>query len=112
MKDYNLVFHSRCYLTNGTELITFRKWNGDFEDMQVKRDLKTQKYIGNEAPLKAGDSTKEITGYSIHCWQRYASPIWFDLDDLPKTDKWSWFDINQTNVLNVRVARDNKDENG
>ena len=110
MKDYNLVFHSRCYLTNGTELITFRKWNGDFEDMQVKRDLKTQKYIGNEAPLKAGDSTKEITGYSIHCWQRYASPIWFDLDDLPKTDKWSWFDINQTNVLNVRVARDNKDE--
>lgn len=50
-------------------LITFRKWNGDFEDMQVKRDLKTQKYIGNEAPLKAGDSTKEIIGYSIHCWQ-------------------------------------------
>ncbi len=110
MKNYNLVFHSRCYLTNGTELITFRKWDGDFEDNQVVRDLEAQKYVGLNVPMKAGTSKKEITGYSIHCWQRYASPIWNDLDDLPNTDEWSWFDINQTNVLNVRVARDNKDE--
>lgn len=110
MKKYNLVFHSRCYLTNGTELITFRKWNGDFEDGQVVRDLTTQSYVGKNVPIKYGDSKKELIGYSIHCWQRYASPIWNDLDDLPNEDKWTWFDISQTNVLNVKQARDDKDE--
>ena len=34
--------------------------------------------------------------FSIHVWQRYASPVWFD--------------IRQTEVLNCRVARDDKDE--
>lgn len=110
MKKYNLVFHSRCYLTNGTELITFRKWNGDFEDSQVVRDLTTQEYVGRDAPRKFGNSDKDLTFYSISCWQRYASPIWNDLDDLPKEDKWSWFDISQTNCLNVKQARDDKDE--
>jgi DNA modification methylase len=33
---------------------------------------------------------------SIDVWQRYASPVWFD--------------INQTRTLNVRVARSEKDE--
>lgn len=110
MKKYNLVFHSRCYLTNGTELITFRKWNGDFKDSQVVRDLITQSYVGKNTPIKYGDSKKELIGYSIHCWQRYASPVWNDLDDLPECDEWSWFDINQTNVLNIKQARDDKDE--
>ena len=34
--------------------------------------------------------------YSISVWQRYASPVWFD--------------INQSNCLNVRRAKDEKDE--
>jgi len=106
MKEYNLVFHSRCYLTNGTELITFRKWDGEFEDAQVVRDLETQIYIGSNAPL---NNMGEVY-YSINCWQRYASPIWNDLDDLPKEDELSWFDISQTNCLNVKQARDDKDE--
>lgn len=110
MKKYNLVFHSRCYLTNGTELITFRKWNGDFEDCQVVRDLKTQEYVGKNKHIKTGDSKRELVGYSIHCWQKYASPVWNDLDDLPESDEWVWFDINQTNVLNTKQARDDKDE--
>ncbi|MCW8932204.1 MAG: site-specific DNA-methyltransferase [Gammaproteobacteria bacterium] len=110
MKKYNLVFHSRCYLTNGTELITFRKWDGDFNDCQVVRDLSTQSYIGKNSPIKAGESKKELVGYSIHCWQRYASPIWNDIDALPFNDEWTWFDINQTNVLNIKQAREDKDE--
>ena len=110
MKKYNLVFHSRCYLTNGTELITFRKWDGDFEDCQVVRDLKTQEYVGKNKHIKTGDSKRELVGYSIHCWQKYASPVWNDLDDLPECNEWTWFDINQTNVLNTKQARDDKDE--
>lgn len=110
MKKYNLVFHSRCYLTNGTELITFRKWDGDFEDCQVIRDLKAQEYVGKNKHIKTGDSKRELVGYSIHCWQKYASPVWNDLDDLPECNEWTWFDINQTNVLNTKQARDDKDE--
>jgi DNA modification methylase len=34
--------------------------------------------------------------FSIHVWQRYASPVWHD--------------IRQTDVLNCRIARDDKDE--
>lgn len=110
MKKYNLVFHSRCYLTNGTELITFRKWDGDFEDCQVVRDLNIQEYVGKNKHIKTGDSKRELVGYSIHCWQKYASPVWNDLDNLPESDEWVWFDINQTNVLNIKQARDDKDE--
>lgn len=34
--------------------------------------------------------------YSISVWQRYASPVWFD--------------INQTNCLNIRQSKESKDE--
>jgi len=37
-----------------------------------------------------------LRGYSIKVWQRYASPVWFD--------------IRQTNVLNVQAARQDEDE--
>ncbi|HLE18074.1 MAG TPA: DNA methyltransferase, partial [Syntrophales bacterium] len=60
----------------------------------VERELGLQSYVGAEGPdvePVAGDDL-----YSIHVWQRYASPVWFD--------------IRQTNVLNCRVARDNEDE--
>jgi hypothetical protein len=40
--------------------------------------------------------TIEEYNYSIAVWQRYASPVWMDID--------------QTDVLNYRVARDSKDE--
>lgn len=44
---------------------------------------------------KAGEPEKG-SGYGLNIWQRYASPVWFDID--------------QTKVLNYRVARDEKDE--
>ena len=40
--------------------------------------------------------TVEQYNHSIAVWQRYASPVWFD--------------INQTRVLNYKLARDNEDE--
>jgi DNA modification methylase len=39
---------------------------------------------------------KDKRDYSIQVWQRYASPVWFD--------------ISQTNVLNYQLARDGEDE--
>ena len=72
--------------------------------------MEAQTYIGRNSHTKYGNSKKELVGYSINCWQKYASPVWNDLDDLQSQDEWSWFDINQTNVLNARQARDDKDE--
>ena len=54
-------------------------------------------YIGKNPPVHWRDDTY----YSILVWQRYASPVWFDLDGLPETHKDCWMTINQTNVLNV-----------
>lgn len=42
------------------------------------------------------DSFRHAGNYSIDVWQRYASPVWSD--------------INQTNTLNARMGRDGNDE--
>lgn len=46
-------------------------------------------YVGDNPP-------KKIRNLSIDIWQKYASPVWDDID--------------QTNTLNFRMARDSKDE--
>lgn len=45
-------------------------------------------------PFEPG--TEAYRQWSIKVWQKYASPVWFDID--------------QTNVLNYQIARDNADE--
>ena len=121
---YGLVFHSRVALTNGNWLLVFRKWVDEMledknEDIiHVKHDLiaphidrnipllnKPHKFIGSDGP-KFWDSDRD---YSIQVWQRYASPVWYDLDGLPESHKNIWFDIDQTNVLNHRIAREDAD---
>jgi DNA modification methylase len=76
-------------------LIVFRKWEG-VEGTQspksVCHDLGTMEYIGEEPPT-VWDSDRD---FSIQLWQKYASPVWFD--------------IRQTNVLNTRQAKDDQDE--
>lgn len=86
-------------------MLMFRKWvpGQDMPDKQVPHNLiappvgeeeKTafHVYRGTNPP-ESYDSDRD---YSIQVWQRYASPVWFD--------------ISQTNVLNGRIARDDKDE--
>ncbi len=78
-------------------LLVFRKWPGDGETSgpnPILREKGFIYYIGDNAPdceKKEGDEY-----YSISVWQRYASPVWFD--------------IQQTNVLNCRIAREDQDE--
>lgn len=57
-------------------LVVFRKWTEDCEDAE---------------PVT---HTKE--NFPLEMWQRYASPVWFD--------------IRRTNVLNCKIARENEDE--
>jgi hypothetical protein len=108
MKRHDMVFHSRVALTDGTWLVVFRKWVDEMPDTHVTHDLRadSHRFVGNDGP-KYWDSDRD---YSIQVWQRYASPVWFDLDGLPESHPDLWFDIDQTNVLNHRIAREDKDE--
>lgn len=76
-------------------VLVFRKWEGiegTESENPVKQVRKPGDYVGTNAP-KYFDDDRD---YSIQVWQRYASPVWYD--------------IQQTNVLNVQQARDNQDE--
>lgn len=108
MAAVRMIFHSRVALTDGTFLVVFRKWVDDMPETHVTHDLdpNSHEFAGNEPPVYYEDARD----YSIQVWQRYASPVWFDLDGLPRTSPDVWFDISQTRVLNHRVAREEKDE--
>jgi DNA modification methylase len=78
-------------------LVIMRKWpeNGDtMGPAPVKRPAGFGDYVGTDCPEPK--QPNEGDRYSIHVWQRYASPVWFD--------------VHQTNVLNCRIARDSEDE--
>ena len=79
-------------------LVIFRKPDTENTD-NVKQNRHVGDYIGTEPPT-AGEYTgwgkSEDASYSIAVWQRYASPVWFDID--------------QTNVLNFKLGKSNEDE--
>ena len=62
-------------------ILIFRKWGEDVEPVT---------------------HTKE--DFPVGQWQKYASPAW-EYEPSPV-----WWDIQQTNVLNAKIARDDKDE--
>lgn len=75
-------------------LLTFRKWPEDGQTSgpePVTRPNGFDSYVGTEKPEFRGSSYD-----SISVWQKYASPVWFD--------------INQTNVLNAKISRSTEDE--
>lgn len=80
-------------------IITFRKAGKNDAPVQGKLEY----YIGEgnapepvENRLKRQSREDAERWYSIEVWQRYASPVWMD--------------INQTRTLQYRSARDEKDE--
>lgn len=79
-------------------LVVFRKWPID-GGREIKQSRKEGDYVGQNPPredeIRPTNKSRQVN-YSIALWQRYASPVWFDID--------------QTNVLNYSVARDNEDE--
>lgn len=63
----------------------------------VSRGRGFETYIGEkEEPKVAKNDDPSTNKYSHYVWQRYASPVWMD--------------IRQTNTLNVRAAREDRDE--
>lgn len=96
----NFVAHTdACRQGIADQLLIFRKFPADREN-PVTQSRELGDYIGTQPPTAndigfRGDSGAK-TAYSIAVWQRYASPVWFDID--------------QTNVLNYQAGRSENDE--
>lgn len=97
--------NDRTFLRQGLPdyLVIFRKWpKEDAEAEQIKPVSAQRKGIGFQgfvgAPTNAPQASpeKDPRGHSIEIWQRYASPVWFDIDMM--------------DVLNIRQARESEDE--
>ncbi len=86
---------ARCSQGFGDEILTFRKPGENIEPVAHGRGF--ERYIGEmREPKQQKKDDPKINKYSHHVWQRYASPVWFD--------------INQSDTLNFRAAREDKDE--
>ena len=71
-------------------LLIFRKWDETKEDQEIP----IKHYKNKSECRKDGGDESQIM--DLETWQRYASPVWFD--------------IRRTDVLNARIARDDQDE--
>jgi len=86
---------SRCAQGFGDEILTFRKPGENQEPIAHGRGF--EHYIGEmDEPNREKNDNPKTNKYSHEIWQRYASPVWFD--------------INQSDTLNFRAAREDKDE--
>lgn len=69
-------------------LLIFRKWG----DKELEEPIKH--YKSREQGIEDGGYEEQLI--DLDTWQKYASPVWFD--------------IRRTDVLNVRASKDSKDE--
>lgn len=84
-----------CNMGLADYIVTMRKPGRNSEPISHGRGF--ERYIGTrEEPQKPKKDNPKINKYSHEVWQRYASPVWFDID--------------QTKTLNIQAARSDKDE--
>lgn len=103
-QTFEIVRHHKKVIDGDVEIVE--------ESMETWRQAITRgnekhpDYVGSGPPIGWRDERY----YSILLWQRYASPVWFDLEGLPETHRNCWMDIQQTNVLNYRKAKSEEEE--
>lgn len=82
---------------------------GDDRDNRVLHDPNDETYFGDNKPQPHEwlqlPTRKGQNNYNLPVWQRIANPCWKDVE-IPSV----WDDIQQTLVLNSKIAKDNKDE--
>lgn len=90
-------------------VLVFRKWTKDStHEKSVTHHPTDLTYYGENPPRSLMAIPSRNSGQinaSLPVWQNYANPIWDDVQ-IPCI----WQDIDQTNVLNYLIAKDNKDE--
>jgi DNA modification methylase len=107
-KNHGLLYKQLCKDSAASRqgmadyMIVMRKWGDETKwDPVTRNGERFFDYIGStkekEAAMAFGnDGERLVRLSSINVWQRYASPVWFD--------------INQTNVLNKKYAKDIEEE--
>jgi DNA modification methylase len=107
-KNHGLLYKQLCKDSAASRqgmadyMIVMRKWGDETKwDPVTRNGERFFDYIGSTkekeaAMVKNRDGEDDIRLSSINVWQRYASPVWFD--------------INQTNVLNKKYAKDIEEE--
>jgi DNA modification methylase/superfamily II DNA or RNA helicase len=110
-KNHGLLYKQLCKDSAASRqgmadyMIVMRKWDDEEQWESVTRDGGERffDYIGSSAHaptakdlVRARNDKERERLYSIAVWQRYASPVWFDID--------------QTDVLNYQLARENNEE--
>lgn len=86
---------ARCGQGYADELLTFRKPEENPEPVAHGRGF--ERYIGErDEPDQTKRDDPRHNRYSHQVWQRYASPVWWD--------------IRQSDTLNVAAGRDDRDE--
>jgi len=107
-KNHGLLYKQLCKDSCASRqgmadyLIVMRKWGDESKwDSVTTGGERFFDYLGSAPPgnkdmSRARDEKERQRLYSIAVWQRYASPVWFDID--------------QTNVLNHKLAKEKDEE--
>jgi DNA modification methylase len=109
-KNHGLLYKQLCKDSAASRqgmadyLIVMRKWGDEDKWEPVTRNgERFFDYMGSTANApaakdisRARSEEEKIRLYSIAVWQRYASPVWFDID--------------QTDVLNYNLAKEKQEE--
>ena len=107
-KNHGLLYKNLCSDSSVSRqgmadyLLTFRKYgNGEFKNPVTANGERFARYVGLRPPDMRKSNpyhpdSDEYRRWSIEVWQRYASPVWDDID--------------QTDVLNYQLGREANDE--
>ena len=85
---------TRCGHSFMDEILTFRKPGENKEP--VSHEAGFEEYIGESEPKEKKNANPKLNKYSQMVFRSYASPVWFDID--------------QTDTLNYRLGKEEKDE--
>lgn len=105
-EDVGFIYHSRVTIWKDPVVEMQRTKALGLLHKQIKKDSTRSRHgmpdyvlVFRKPPSETDDIepvTHTATEFPVEQWQQWASPVWMD--------------INQTNVLNKRVAREDKDE--
>ena len=117
---FGFAFHSEVFIWKDPVIEMQRTKAQGLLYKQLRKDSSYSRVGMPEYLLifrKWGDKTKEIPidwktkdNFELSKWQDYASPCWESSQSEKDFEFYRWMDIQQTNVLNGKVARENSDE--
>jgi DNA modification methylase/superfamily II DNA or RNA helicase len=117
---HDFAFHSEVFIWKDPVIEMQRTKAQGLLYKQLRKDSSYSRVGMPEYLLifrKWGDKSKEIPinwktkeNFELPKWQEYASPCWESSQSEQDFEFYRWMDIQQTNVLNGKIAKENADE--